>query len=201
MLGDFFNFSAAERERKVLTFGPQRQQVAVVRAAGLAGLAGDAGGQAAVPVGQVEHLPIRRAVDLPELVVVPGVVRRVDIAAARHRTEVERRGVGRAESWPADARTSTVCSLPQAPVRRIVAEQLSWCRCDGRGEGRCAPARRAWRSGSGPKTASSGWFNCSSSSVTLRRSPRSVRASARQAVGIEGASVSSCSQTAYSGPA
>ncbi len=52
----------AERERKILVLRPHRQQVAVIRAARLAGLAGDVHHLRSIPVRDVEDLAIRRAV-------------------------------------------------------------------------------------------------------------------------------------------
>src|SRR5262245_23822181 len=52
----FLHSSPRIGQREVLPVGPQRRQVAVVRAARLAGLPGRAGRHAAVPVGQVEEM-------------------------------------------------------------------------------------------------------------------------------------------------
>src|SRR5262249_49359437 len=86
----FFDFGSRKSQRKILTFRPEGEQVAIMRTAGLAGLAGRAGGQAAVPVGQVENVPVGGAVKLAEVLVVPGVVRRQSIAGPAYRTEIER---------------------------------------------------------------------------------------------------------------
>src|SRR5262245_22892808 len=85
---------ARERQREILALSPQRQEVAVVLAAGLAGLAGGARYQGAVPVGEVEELAVAGAVDLAEALVVAGVVGRVTIAAALDWAEVEGGGEG-----------------------------------------------------------------------------------------------------------
>src|SRR2546429_3216149 len=83
-------------EREILAFRPKRQQVVVVRTAGLARLARHARRDRAVPVGEVEDLSIGRA---PTLLVTlaRGGVDGVGITAPRHVSQVERRGHGMAE--------------------------------------------------------------------------------------------------------
>src|SRR5438132_5023819 len=78
-------------EREILAFRPKRQQVVVVRTAGLARLARHARRDRAVPVGEVEDLSIGRA---PTLLVTlaPGGVYGVGITAPRLVYQVERRG-------------------------------------------------------------------------------------------------------------
>src|SRR2546430_14615401 len=70
-------------EREILAFRPKRQQVVVVRTAGLARLARHARRDRAVPVGEVEDLSIGRA---PTLLVTlaRGGVDGVGITAPRH---------------------------------------------------------------------------------------------------------------------
>src|SRR6266581_6672045 len=76
-------------EREILAFRPKRQQVVVVRTAGLARLARYARRDRAVPVGEVEDLSIGRA---PTLLVTlaRGGVDGVGITAPRHVSQVER---------------------------------------------------------------------------------------------------------------
>src|SRR5256885_17221904 len=83
-------------EREILAFRPKRQQVVVVRTAGLARLARHARRDRAVPVGEVEDLSIGRA---PTLLVTlaRGGVDGVGITAPRHVSQVERRGHRMAE--------------------------------------------------------------------------------------------------------
>src|SRR5262245_57251743 len=98
MLSHLLHPAARVSERKILPLGPERQEVPIVRAAGLSGLARRAGRKSAVPVRQVEHLPVRRAVNLLEVLVMPGVVRRVDVSRTPYRAEVESLFVDRTQA-------------------------------------------------------------------------------------------------------
>ena len=62
--GVFFDCRAAEDERGVLTFGPQWQKIAVVRASRLARLARSAGEHGAIPIGKVKNVAIGSAIRL-----------------------------------------------------------------------------------------------------------------------------------------
>ena len=83
MLRDRIDLRPRVCEREVLALRPQRGEVGVVRAARLAGLARGARRQCAVPVGEVDQVAVRRAVKLPELVVVARVVRGVPASPGR----------------------------------------------------------------------------------------------------------------------
>src|SRR5437899_780188 len=89
----FLHLAARVGEWKIMSVRPKRQQVAVVWAAELAGLARRTGGPAAVPIGEVEEVAVRGAVDLFEIVVVLGVVGRVGVAGALDGAEVKRLSV------------------------------------------------------------------------------------------------------------
>src|SRR5262245_18493658 len=78
--GQLFHFFPRERQREITSLGPLRQQIGVVLAARLSRLARGARRQRPVPVGEVEQLAVGRPVNLPEALVVAGVVRRVSIA-------------------------------------------------------------------------------------------------------------------------
>ena len=93
-----FDHLAAIGKRKIAPFGPQGKQVAVMGTARLTGLTRDAGGDAAVPIGEVEHLSVRRTVNLAEFVIVPRIIRGVHVAASRNRTKIEGFGIFGAEA-------------------------------------------------------------------------------------------------------
>ena len=94
-----------------------------MRAAGLARLTGHAGRHAAVPIGQVKHLAVRRAMDLAKMIVVPRVVRRMHIAAARHRTQVECFGISGSQARQRMFERNRM-QLSPGPRLYVVAQQL-----------------------------------------------------------------------------
>ena len=79
---------AAIDERSVLIVAPEIQQIGIVRAFRLAGLARDAGEDGTVPVGEVEDVTIRRAVYL-RVVRPGGAVGGVGAATSLDRAAVE----------------------------------------------------------------------------------------------------------------
>src|SRR5689334_22422394 len=80
----------AEEQREVPSLGPEGQQIAVVGASGLPGLAGDVGGHRMVPVSRVQDLPERGSMADREIGADPDV-QGVAVAAALHGWEPEDR--------------------------------------------------------------------------------------------------------------
>src|SRR5437660_12063742 len=64
---------AAVEQREIFSLRPQWQQIGIVRAGGLAALAGSIDGQRVVPIAQVENLAIACADALPETSTAGGI--------------------------------------------------------------------------------------------------------------------------------
>src|SRR5262245_45257921 len=123
MPADHLDLLPTVSERKILSFGPERQQIGIVWTAGLARLPRYARRYTPVPISQVEYLAVRSAVHLTEVLVVPCIVRRVNVAWASNRAQIECRGVSRTKARQRMLKSHRV-QLSPAPAGGVITEQL-----------------------------------------------------------------------------
>src|SRR5215813_3724827 len=116
------DFLSAVEQRKIFSFGPQRQQVVVMSAPRLSRLPWNVRGHRPIPIAHVQNFAERRAVALLE-VRPAGTVHRVRVAAALDRRQIEERqafGVRRKS-----VREWRDVQFAPTPLRRIIAEPFA----------------------------------------------------------------------------